>query len=281
MNRNRQLAIRNLAPAQHESALRLMHSARHVHRHLDWLDEQSYLSAGPSMAAWEQDEPVALLVCPPEAPGTAWIRIFSVRRQISLSRSFQQLWTATRASLQAENIQRVACMPIGAWFSPLLEEAGFSITDHVIFYEQDLPGALSTPDPAIRCFKHSDLKAVQAVDEQAFSSIWRHAEAAVGKAVETASYTTVLEVDSRIVGYQISTENTFGAHLARLAVLPDIQNQGIGSRLVQDLLSHFSRMGMFRVTVNTQNRNLASRHVYEKLGFQLMDLRYPVYDIRI
>jgi len=281
MNNKKAFNIRDIPPSQHHRVLRLLRSARHVHQHLDWLDEKAYLSEGPSLSIYENEEPIALLVCPQEAPGTAWIRLFSVRRRMSLSKAFKLLLPPVLSRLEEKNIHRIAGMAIGKWFSPLLEDAGFSITDQVIFYEQDLPGAITSPDPAIRRFKHKDLQSVQAVDGEAFSSIWRHAASAVEKALHKATYTTVLELDSKIVGYQISTSNTFGAHLARLAVLPEIQNQGIGTRLVQDLLSHFTRKGVFRVTVNTQGQNHASRHVYEKLGFKLMDLHYPVYDILI
>jgi len=281
MKTSQPFRIQLIASPQRSTALRLLHTARHVHQHLDWLGEQTYLATGPSAAAWENEDPVAMLVCPPEASGDAWIRLFAVASHTPLAASFRQLWEAVRPRLKALGVLRVAAMPTGRWFVPVLESSGFTLNDTVVFYEQDLPSALMNPDPCIRRARPADLQNIQLLDGQAFQSIWRHASDAVEAALHAASYSTVLELDDHIAGYQISTENTFGAHLARLAVLPDAQNHGVGSRLVQDLLTYFSRRGMFRVTVNTQSHNLASRHVYEKLGFRQSDLRYPVYDISL
>jgi ribosomal protein S18 acetylase RimI-like enzyme len=70
-----------------------------------------------------------------------------------------------------------------------------------------------------------------------------------------------------------------GGHLARLAVLPDFQCRGIGYCLLYDLLSQFYRRGARSVTVNTQNDNLASIAVYEKIGFRATGETYPIYQM--
>ncbi|MBI3362889.1 MAG: GNAT family N-acetyltransferase, partial [Chloroflexi bacterium] len=58
-----------------------------------------------------------------------------------------------------------------------------------------------------------------------------------------------------------------GAHLARLAVSPDYQGQGIAAALVADAVSYFERSHADRLTVNTQQDNYASLAVYKRLGF--------------
>jgi ribosomal protein S18 acetylase RimI-like enzyme len=83
-----------------------------------------------------------------------------------------------------------------------------------------------------------------------------------------------------IVGYQMSTLNPMGGHLARLAVKPEFQGKGVGYGLVSDMLRQFQRKGALRVTVNTQQDNSASLYLYEKSGFRKTNEIYPVYQFR-
>jgi ribosomal protein S18 acetylase RimI-like enzyme len=123
----------------------------------------------------------------------------------------------------------------------------------------------------------SDLKAVEAVDVEAFSSIWQNSLSSLEVAFRQAAVATVAEVDGQIVGYQISTATPVGGHLARLAVKPKFQHQGIGSGLLTDLLAQFELRGANSVTVNTQHDNLVSLTLYEKAGFKRIGEEYPVY----
>jgi ribosomal-protein-alanine N-acetyltransferase len=80
-----------------------------------------------------------------------------------------------------------------------------------------------------------------------------------------------------VVGYHLSTRNSLGVHLARLAVRPETQGRGIGQALVQDLFLQAEQRGIRRFTVNTQNDNAASLAIYKKLDFFETGERYPVY----
>jgi ribosomal protein S18 acetylase RimI-like enzyme len=125
----------------------------------------------------------------------------------------------------------------------------------------------------------NDLSEITKIDNTAFDMMWRNSRSSIEKALDLSAYATVAEVLKEVVGYQISTANSAGGHLARLAVLPSIQGRGIGFALVQDLLSQFNRWGAMRVTVNTQRDNFSSLSVYNKAGFQLKKETYPVYHI--
>jgi hypothetical protein len=46
-----------------------------------------------------------------------------------------------------------------------------------------------------------------------------------------SAYATVAEIGDQLVGFQISTSNLFAYHLARLAVLPEMQQPMVGFRL--------------------------------------------------
>ena len=58
------------------------------------------------------------------------------------------------------------------------------------------------------------------------------------------------------------------AHLARLAVLPKLQGQGIGRNLVLQMLDVFSETGTNSFSVNTQESNAHSLALYTSLGYK-------------
>jgi ribosomal protein S18 acetylase RimI-like enzyme len=123
----------------------------------------------------------------------------------------------------------------------------------------------------------ADLPAVVGVDSSAFEPLWQNSFDALKKAYAQALYATVAETSDGLIGYQLSTGNPLGAHLARLAVRPGSQGAGVGAALVRDLILHLKEGGRPHITVNTQGDNLASQALYRKLGFTLTGERYPVF----
>jgi ribosomal protein S18 acetylase RimI-like enzyme len=92
-------------------------------------------------------------------------------------------------------------------------------------------------------------------------------------AMASADYLTVAELDGQIVGYQLTTASAGGGHLGRLAVLPNCQGRGLGTAL--------EGQGAQQVTVNTQDTNMASLSLYQRLGFKLTGEAFPVYQLRL
>jgi ribosomal protein S18 acetylase RimI-like enzyme len=88
----------------------------------------------------------------------------------------------------------------------------------------------------------------------------------------------VIERDGQIVAYQVTSSNGMYAHLARLAVLPELQGQKLGFALVQNLLDYYiNQLNLWGVTLNTQSDNASSMALYHRIGFQETGERFPVY----
>ena len=174
----------------------------------------------------------------------------------------------------------VAAIVIHEWFQKLLESSGFVQGQQIVllehngnsFYERSVPAGI-----LIRQMLADDLPAVARLDSEAFAPLWRNSLSSLLRAFSQAGPATVALSDGRIVGYQISTKNSFGVHLARLAVSPAFQGQRLGYALIQHLLHQIYRMGIFRLTVNTQSDNSASLALYQKIGFAFTGERYPVF----
>jgi len=133
----------------------------------------------------------------------------------------------------------------------------------------------------IRGMLQYDLPAVAAVDAAAFEPLWQNSLPSLERAYPQAVLATVVEADGRVLGYQLSTRNPLGAHLARLAVLPGLQGRGLGRALVADLIQQAEWHGMFHLSVNTQSDNSASLRLYKRIGFRETGERYPVYQIPV
>lgn len=60
---------------------------------------------------------------------------------------------------------------------------------------------------------------------------------------------------------------TFRGYFAILAVHEAYRNLGIGKKLSQMLLDEMTREGVDEIVLETEDTNLASLNLYEKLGF--------------
>ncbi len=257
-------------------------TAGHRHQHLDWLSALDLLGRSPFLVSFARGMPAGCLACPPEPPGVAWLRLFSVASGFDPQSLWDALWPHVLRQARELRLRQAAVLLMEKWLEPLLQGSGFARTNAVIFLEWRggrLPHSSRSADIELRRLDPEELDRVEALDARAFGPIWRHSQATLQEALRQSALATVALLDGELVGYQISTASGFGAHLARLAVEPRFQGRGIGSRLVVDLLQEIQARGFDRVTVNTQEDNLASQRLYDKLGFVATDHRVPVYEL--
>jgi ribosomal protein S18 acetylase RimI-like enzyme len=121
-----------------------------------------------------------------------------------------------------------------------------------------------------------DLPAVTEIDLAAFGWFWHNTLESLQRARTQSVSAMVAEDDSGLIGYQLSTGNPLGAHLARLAVRPEAQGRGVGAALVGNLLQQLGESHLTRLTVNTQSDNAASLALYQKMGFVRTGEFFPV-----
>jgi ribosomal protein S18 acetylase RimI-like enzyme len=262
----------------------LLYFESYVHRHLDWRTPFDWLGAPEYWVAEQGGLVNAALACPPDPENVAWIRLFAYSNLMPGDEAWHVLWETAKKSFSDRNGVTVAAIVLHDWFQKLLQSSGFIerqkivLLEHVeaTFHERPIPAGL-----IIRPMQTEDLPAVTQLDTTAFDQIWRKSLPALQRAFSQSSPATVAIYDGEIVGYQISTRNSFGVHLARLAVRPTFQGKGLGYAIVQDLLRRIYRMGVFRLTVNTQSDNGTSLSLYHKIGFTLTGESYPVYTYQI
>jgi ribosomal protein S18 acetylase RimI-like enzyme len=277
---NLEIQVRTALPKDQQPIANLIYYEPYIHRHLDWRTPLDWLGEDEFWVAEYGRLVTASLACPIDPEKIAWIRLFASSGTLTLSDSWSSLWKVAREALAAQNGVTVAAITTQDWFIPLLQSSGFSVTQHIVILEHDgksLPPFKDPTDISIRPMTARDLPAVAIVDAAAFVPLWQNSLDALQRALMQAGCATLAETNEGIVGYQISTYNPFGAHLARLAVNPGSQRQGIGNALVSDLLKETFKRGLRKLTVNTQDDNEASLALYQKIGFHRTKEEYPVY----
>ena len=274
------LQVRPAVPQDQHQIANLMFFESHVHRHLDWRAPLDWLGSPYYWVVEESERIKAVLACPQDPAGVAWVRLFAHARQISLGDAWGVLWKAAQRSIERQGGATVALIAMHQWLSDLLIKNNFTHTQDIIMLEwkgkevpeQSLPDSLT-----VREMQPGDLSEVAVLDAAAFMPLWQNPLDALERALPQATSATVVEDAQGLVAYQISTANPFGAHLARLAVRPDAQRQGIGSLIVADLIRRLNDKGSSHLTVNTQSDNLASLALYEKMEFVLTGETFPVF----
>jgi len=275
--------IRPVAPNDRAVIDGLMATAHWRHTHLDWFDACDLVGLQPFLLALQGSRPTACLGCPPDPPGVAWIRVFAGTSGLSAVEAWQALWPPACSSAIELGAETAAALTTERWMASLLEESGFTESNRVVFLEHR--GRASEPAiPAgarFRAYRPSDLSAVHEVDRLAFDGLWLYSLPVLMAGLEQAASVTILEAEGCIAGYQLSTASALGAHLARLAVRPELRGRGFGRALVGHLLHEFGRQGLDRVSVNTQEDNAPSLQLYRRLGFRDTGQSYPVHTLRL
>lgn len=270
--------VRPTTPRDQSLVARLLSSASNRHLHLDWYSSYDLLDESPSLIAFDDEEAVAILALPPDPPGIGWIRYFAVKAGTPTEPLWELLWQEAVSIAPAIGINTISALVTQPWFVPILRSVNFVQTTEVIFLEWKGAGIqVELPLHAIlRTMSGADLEAVSSVDKRAFQPLWQHSLKALEAAFHLSAFATVIEVEDQIVAYQMSTASALGSHLARLAVEPGMQSQGLAKALVAHSIRHFQQRGIDRMSVNTQADNTRSQHLYERMGFTLTGQRFPV-----
>jgi ribosomal protein S18 acetylase RimI-like enzyme len=276
--------VRPAVEGDHQAIANMMYFELHVHRHLDWRAPLDWLGASGFWVIERNQHIEAALACPPDPPGIYWIRLFTHNCQTDSRQAWDTIWPSVKNEISKSGKAQIACIAMQDWLKDILQTSAFvHLQDIVLLEWQDASVTVRSLPPGLhlRAMRPEDIPAVSELDTAAFDLLWQNSLNTLRYAYPQAAFATVVEARSGLVGYQISTQNPFGVHLARLAVHPDVQSQGIGSALIADLLQRTQAQGFTRISVNTQSDNTASLALYEKLGFKQMNQKYPVYGFEV
>jgi len=284
MSTRAELKVRTALIADTHPIANLIQLSPQVHRHLDWRDPLGWIGTPPFFVLESQGQTIAALGCPPDPPSIAWVRLFVNSGKIAPEKSWELLWNSSQEELKKMGQYVAAAIVIKDWFHDLLKASGFASQQSIVMLERDggnPPSLVLENQVTIRSMRTFDLPAVAEVDALAFDLLWQNSLPVLERAFPQAVWPSVADYHGEVVGYQLSTRNSLGVHLARLAVRPSWQGKGLGFALVADLIQKAGKSGITHLTVNTQNDNAESLALYQKLDFRETRDRYPVYQIDV
>ena len=273
--------VRCAVMEDHNQIANLIFFEANTHRHLDWRSALEWIGSQNYWVLEYNGRIIAALACPEDPQNIAWIRLFSYHQDFSSLEAWSALWETARYDILRSNPQsHIAAIVTKQWFQNLLHSSGFELKQNIVLLQLHVKDAvLSTFVPSairIRPMLGTDLPNVARLDLAAFGSFWHNTFESLQRAYSQSFHATVAEDDSGLVGYQLSTGNPFGAHLARLGVQPEAQGMGIGRVLVNDLIRHLNVQQIRKLSVNTQSNNMASLALYQKIGFIRTGEYFPV-----
>lgn len=256
----------------------LISDAAFVHRHLDWTPVLDWIKYSPFLLIENDDVLSGLLACPQDPVDIAWIKCFACNQNSDPSEIFKSLLD----KIVVEKLNPTGnfyALGLQDWFIKTLENNRFEEFQKVIVLShENKSNPLPSPVTAlVRPMEISDVEDIALLDRDSFESMWVLSPQALKLAYLQSTHASVVELDGKLIGYELSTASGSSAHLARVAVHPDHQHENIASNLVYNMIRFFHRNNIFSITVNTQQENHSSLALYRKMGFHLTGEQYPIY----
>jgi ribosomal protein S18 acetylase RimI-like enzyme len=265
--------------------LHLLDENYRLHIHLDWQTVDTWLDESDRLMwlAWHNQTLVGALAVAAPIGGATWIRLAAVHDSFDPHQVLADLWPPVREQLRTLDTHEIGALLQRPWLADYVDVFDLQYRELIVTLQRtggDWPPSRRT-DLVIRYADARDLPLALAIDHAAFAPIWRMSRDALREAIrQSASFKLAYDIthsNTDPVGYQLSTMYHTGGHLARLAILPNWQGQGIGGALLDELLTNFSRRRVLNVSVNTQESNVSSQRLYQHFGFNFTGPDMPIW----
>jgi [ribosomal protein S18]-alanine N-acetyltransferase len=285
---------RPIAPADHGAITRLLVSVRR--RFLAVPSEQlpRLLADGPGAVLASGGAIWGLAVAERTGSDAAWLRALVLHEGLPQDRGMDALLAAYHDALRAAGVCRSFYMGSEGgdiWLRAALATRGYARHTDVVVYEKlrlDAPTG-GSQSVGVRRAEPSDLAALLELDHACFDDQWHKGQHAIAPALATSPCFLVAErpVGDRprgvAVGYAFATSHYDGRliHLVRIAVHPSARGQGVGARLLAEVVAYARGAGADTLTLNTQQDNEAARRLYERFGFRRTGERQTVMELSL
>jgi dTDP-4-amino-4,6-dideoxy-D-galactose acyltransferase len=158
------------------------------------------------------------------------------------------------------------------------EQAGFRMVDIRITLERTLADAPTSVDPRLRLARPEDAPTLERIAEVSHRDTRFYADehfdrARVDELYRTwirksctgeAPFSWVVDRGGALVGYATGHQD---GRIGLVAVSPEARGEGLGTALVEAVLSSLGAAGVPKASVVTQGRNLAGQRLYQHCRF--------------
>jgi ribosomal protein S18 acetylase RimI-like enzyme len=269
-----------------EPVLHLLASSYQIHTHLDWYNTEQWLDSEnvPVWLAWQADKLVGMIAASIPLSNTCWMRLLAIHDAAPTEAVLTALWETLRNDLKTIGVGSVSLLITHDWLSDYASPIfSMSRIDTIVTMRRR---SAQPPRPrnvalTVQPAEIEDYPVMTEIDQAAFPPPWQLAFSDLRQAARIAVNCTVARLDGEIVGYQLSTRHRETGHLARLAVLPEMQGKGVGGTLLYYMIRSFLMKGVRVMTVNTQLSNVRSQRLYGAYHFLRNGYDMPVWEVEI
>jgi len=226
-----------------------------------------------ALTAWQEECLAGFVLAYQQGPEAAWMHGFGLARDVSQDQVSAALLQALEQELTERGVSWIGYMDeykLG-WLQHLLEQAGFQRQTRVVGYETPLhtPPTRGNVQVTVRPATAGDLPTIAQLDRAAFGPLWAYREQVFQSVLGEIDYLTVAQHKEELVGYILCTRYQRNrAHVVRLAVIPHWQKKGVAARLLAEAYDYFAHEGTRWISLNTQQENVRSQHLYHHFGFR-------------
>jgi GNAT superfamily N-acetyltransferase len=265
-----------------QDVLSLLFYSPRIHTHLDWYKTGFWLDMENNVIQLAYDGNHKLIgVIGLSAPlnQTSWIRLLAIAQGYDVGVVLNLMWQAACQRIYALRIKSVSILIINTWLSNHLPKLEFQYVEDVVTMHRT--GIELPPSPkhnlTLRNGYAEDIPDILRVDHAAFNAPWQMTRPDIYHSQRQAASCTIAEYEGQVIGYELSTRHHTSGHLARLAVMPEMQGKRIGAVLLDNLISKFNRRGVRSMTVNTQQTNIRSQRLYSRFFFRRNGFDLPIW----
>jgi ribosomal-protein-alanine N-acetyltransferase len=112
-----------------------------------------------------------------------------------------------------------------------------------------------------------DIDDVMVVEKLSFTIPWSKNALIEEVTKNTFAKYIIAKVNARVVGYAGMWKVCDEGHITNIAVHPEYRRQGIGNKLVENLILIAEEEGISRMTLEVRRGNCAAQNMYKKHGF--------------
>jgi len=267
-----EITVRQATVADERRVLRLIRDVRRVCLHFKVGELRGRLEAEPFLVAYAGGRLVGFMFWDLHCSNLACLRGAGLADRWSVSEYLRVLLPPSLESLRTQGATTLAYVGGDDWLIGPLQEHGF-VVDNIILAYQKTGWAVpswGSQEVLVRPAQPDDFPALVALDQTAFEPLWRNTTADFHDVLASYPHFVVAELDGVVVGYEFSRLVGNQGYLARLAVHPDYQRRGIGTRLLAEAIAFFKREGVRATILNTQQDNQVSQRLYRWFGFELV-----------
>lgn len=171
--------------------------------------------------------------------------------------------------LAAEGYHRVVTAALEPREQEVFAGQGFSLLRSLTLLRLDLGETIPQPAHRLRRVRSRRATEVLPIDHAAFDEFWRFDATALHEAIHATPHhllRTTAGVPAQ--GYALTGLANDRGYIQRLAVVPDVHGQGVGTALLVDALRWLRRRGARMAFVNTQDDNVRATELYRRHGFE-------------